>query len=144
MTFTSQGTRCHINAGDNTPEIDKTAYLRALAGTTARKKILQTRRGDDPAQLSTTDRDALPGEAQDLKQLLLASTSYQLRTRFSFAKLRRVIVPPVQIPPELALPNAITHIVAGANIPMTKAMWMRHRARLVRRLPQRVDERVAW
>ncbi|CAI5733419.1 unnamed protein product [Peronospora farinosa] len=107
-------------------------------------KILYTRRAGDPTQLSPTiKRESLPEEAQGLKDLLLSSSSHQVRSRFSFSKLRRVVIPPVQIPPALATPNAFNNIVAGAKIPMTKAMWTRHRARLMQRLPGRVDEKVA-
>ncbi|OWZ02388.1 hypothetical protein PHMEG_00026063 [Phytophthora megakarya] len=83
-----------------------------------------------------------PGAAA--KKILQTRRASQQRSRFSFSKLRRVVVPPVQIPAELNAPNAISNIVAGSKIPMTKAMWMRHRSRLMRRLPGRIDERVAW
>ncbi|POM62949.1 hypothetical protein PHPALM_27839 [Phytophthora palmivora] len=129
----------------------KTDFIRGIQptpvgspGATA-KKILQTRRASDPAKPpDSNNRERLPDEAQGLKDLLLASPSQLQRSRFSFSKLRRVVVPPVQIPPELDAPNAISNIVAGSKIPMTKAMWMRCRSRMMRRLPGRIDERVAW
>ncbi|CAI5746290.1 unnamed protein product [Peronospora destructor] len=93
--------------------------------------------------LLTINSEPVPDEAQGLKNVLLSSSSYQVRTRFSFSKLRRVVVPPVQIPPALTTPNAFNNIVAGAKIPVTKAMWTRHRAQLMQRLPGRVDEKVA-
>ncbi|KAG7380420.1 hypothetical protein PHYPSEUDO_007241 [Phytophthora pseudosyringae] len=125
----------------------KTAFFRAIQPTpvgspgASARKILQTRRASDPQD---NNRRELPEEAQGLKDLLLAAPSPPPRSRFSFSKLRRVVVPPVQIPPELDAPNAISNIVAGSKIPMTKAMWVRRRARMVRRLPGRIDERVAW
>ncbi|KAL4116502.1 hypothetical protein PRIC2_011955 [Phytophthora ramorum] len=104
------------------------------------KKMLQSRDPSPPSNQS----EQLPDEAQDLKNLLLSTPSYGQRSRFSFSKLRRVVRPPVQIPPELDTPNAVSNIVAGCKIPMTKAMWLRRRARMMRRLPGRIDERVAW
>uniref|UniRef100_M4BVT6 Uncharacterized protein n=1 Tax=Hyaloperonospora arabidopsidis (strain Emoy2) TaxID=559515 RepID=M4BVT6_HYAAE len=113
------------------------------------KKILQTCcRVNEPMQLEEINdihiSEPLTGDAQELKELLIASSSYKQHLRFSFSKLRRVVVPPVQIPFELATARAIGSIVAGVRIPMTKAMWTWHRARLMQRLPRRVDERVAW
>ncbi|KAG6592519.1 Molybdopterin synthase catalytic subunit [Phytophthora cinnamomi] len=118
-------------------------------GATARK-ILQSRAPSKPHAGSNNNNnnnnshELLPDEAQGLKDLLLSTPSHQQRSRFSFLKLKRVVVPPVQIPPELNTPNAISNIVAGSKIPMTKAMWMRRRARMMRRVPGRIDERVAW
>ncbi|KAK1942015.1 hypothetical protein P3T76_006337 [Phytophthora citrophthora] len=113
-------------------------------GATA-KKILQSRRASAPAKLQdNNESDLLPEEAQELKDLLLSTPSHQQHSRFSFMKFRRVVVPPVQIPPELNTPNAISNIVAGSKIPMTKAMFMRRRSRMMRRVPGRIDERVAW
>ncbi|KAF1784930.1 EF-Hand 1, calcium-binding site [Phytophthora cactorum] len=98
------------------------------------KKILQTRRASDPALTSNNNnQEPLPEEAQSLKDLLLSAPSQYQRSRFSFLKLKRSWPP-----------NAINNIVAGSKIPMTKAMWKRHRARMMRRLPGRIDERVAW
>ncbi|KAG7398366.1 hypothetical protein PHYBOEH_011274 [Phytophthora boehmeriae] len=107
--------------------------------STAAKKLLQTRQPNDVSEPETS----LPEEAQELKGRLCASRS-ATPTRFSFSRLRRVVVPPVQIPAELAAPNAVSNVVGGAKIPMTRAMWKRHRARMLRRLPGRIDERVAW
>ncbi|KAG6973631.1 hypothetical protein JG688_00003439 [Phytophthora aleatoria] len=129
----------------------KSSFFRGIQPTpvgspgASAKKILQTRRASDPALTSNNNnQEPLPEEAQSLKDLLLSAPSQYQRSRFSFLKLKRVVVPPVQIPPELAAPNAINNIVAGSKIPMTKAMWKRHRARMMRRLPGRIDERVAW
>ncbi|KAE9004760.1 hypothetical protein PR003_g18127 [Phytophthora rubi] len=126
-----------------------TAFFRGIQptpvgspGATARK-ILQSRAPSKP-QDDSNQHELLPDEAQGLKDLLLSTPSRQQRSCFSFLKLRRVVVPPVQIPPELDTPNAVSNIVAGSKIPMTKAMWMRHRARMMRRVPGRIDERVAW
>ncbi|RLN70577.1 hypothetical protein BBJ28_00008888, partial [Nothophytophthora sp. Chile5] len=105
------------------------------------KKMLHTRRLRD-ASGPEIESERLPEEAQELKDLLRASATRH-GTRFSFSRLRRVVVPPVEIPVELAIPNAVTNLVAGVKIPMTKAMWQRHRERLVLRLPVRVDEACA-
>ena len=114
------------------------------------KKILHTRcLANESTQLydpneNNSHKHFLSGDARDLKELLLASSSYKRHLRFSFSKLRHVVVPPVQIPAELATPRAVSNTVAGVRIPMTKAMWTWRRARLMRRLPRRVDEEVAW
>ncbi|EGZ09162.1 hypothetical protein PHYSODRAFT_524546 [Phytophthora sojae] len=115
----------------------------------AARKILQSRAPSKPQDCSSSrssnqQLEPLPDEAQGLKDLLLSAPSQQQRSRFSFLKLKRVVVPPVKIPPELDTPNAVSNIVAGSKIPMTKAMWMRRRARMMRRVPGRIDERVAW
>ncbi|ETI41160.1 hypothetical protein F443_13596 [Phytophthora nicotianae P1569] len=129
----------------------KSSFFRGIQPTpvgspgASAKKILQIRRASDPALITcSNNQEPLPEEAQSLKDLLLAAPSQYQRSRFSFLKLKRVVVPPVQIPAELAAPNVINNIVAGSKIPMTKAMWKRHRARLMRRLPGRIDERIAW
>ncbi|CAI5739052.1 unnamed protein product [Hyaloperonospora brassicae] len=116
---------------------------------TATKILHSRRRANESTQLydpngNNRHKHLLSGDARDLKDLLLASSSYKQHLRFSFSKLRHVVVPPVQIPAELATPRAISNTVAGVRIPMTKAMWTWRRARLMRRLPQRVDEEVAW
>ncbi|TDH66279.1 hypothetical protein CCR75_007130 [Bremia lactucae] len=103
------------------------------------QKFLQT---INPA--GDTNQELLPEEAQGLKNLLLSASSRNQYSRFSFFKLKRVVVPPVKIPPELATPNATNIIVAGSRIPMTKDMWTRHRVRMLRRLPRCIDEVDAW
>lgn len=106
------------------------------------RKILQTRHA--ALGHSSNNQELLPEEAQRLKDLLLSDTSHQQHSRFNIFKFKRVVVPPVQIPPKLANPHATSNIVAGSRIPVTKGMSMRCRARMMRRLPRRIDERVAW
>jgi hypothetical protein len=126
----------------------KTAFLRGVQPTAvgspdaAARKMLQTRRASEPTLPQHSNQ--LPEEAQGLKDLLLNTPSLQQHSRFSFSRLKRVVVPPVQIPRELDTPNAISNIVAGSKVAMTRAMNMRRRARMMQRLPGRIDERVAW
>ncbi|CEG48379.1 uncharacterized protein PHALS_06204 [Plasmopara halstedii] len=109
------------------------------------KKILQTQHAGYPALAQNSKPyELLPEEAQRLKDLLLANASRQQHSRFNIFKLKRVVIPPVQIPPELSTPHAMNNIVAGSRIPVTKTMSMRCRARMLRRLPRRIDEHVAW
>ncbi|TYZ65990.1 hypothetical protein PybrP1_007441 [[Pythium] brassicae (nom. inval.)] len=88
-------------------------------------------------------KSGLSREAAELKQRVLAAHPDSL-VRFSFSSMRRVVTPPVAIPPFLASPRVTTMVVSGKRVPMTRAMWEKRKKQLTRRLPDRVDEQLSW
>ncbi|CAH0488164.1 unnamed protein product [Peronospora farinosa] len=64
----------------------------------------------------------LPEEAQKLKEKILRSHKAK-PTRFSLSHMKTVVVPPVDIPREMNCQRALTMIVAGRNVPLTRTMW---------------------
>lgn len=94
---------------------------------------------DDPVTSDTSDK--LSEEAQALKELLLRQRS-RLH-RFSLSRMRKVVVPPVEIPHPLDVPGGLAYLVSGTKIPMTLDMSRRHRKKLIRRLPDTINERAA-
>ncbi|GAB9466341.1 hypothetical protein Gpo141_00003719 [Globisporangium polare] len=86
-------------------------------------------------------KSGLSREAAELKQRICA-TCPDTVVRFSFSSMKRLVTPPVSIPPHLASARARTTVVSGKHIPMTKAMWEKSKSLLQRRLPYRIDEQV--
>lgn len=85
------------------------AHACGLAGAAARK-ILQSRAPSKPQDCSSSrssnqQLEPLPDEAQGLKDLLLSAPSQQQRSRFSFLKLKRVVVPPSRSRPSSTRPT---------------------------------------
>lgn len=109
------------------------------AGASMQAK-LEPEREAQPAASPTTS-DALGEEARALKELLLRQRS-RLH-RFSLSRMRKVVVPPVDIPHPLDVPGGLAYLVSGIKIPMTRDMARRHRKKLVRRLPATISERDA-
>lgn len=88
-------------------------------------------------------KSGLSREAAELKQRVMAACPDSL-VRFSFSCMRRVVTPPVSIPPWLASPRVATMVVSGKRVPMTRAMWEKRKKQLAHRLPDRVDEQLCW
>ncbi|KAF1321790.1 hypothetical protein FI667_g11684, partial [Globisporangium splendens] len=85
----------------------------------------------------------LSREAAELKQRI-KDTCPATVFKFSFSCMRRLVIPPVAIPRNLACVRAKTTVVSGKHIPMTKAMWEKQKQQLTQRLPDRIDERISY
>lgn len=81
----------------------------------------------------------LPEEAESLKQLIRRKWPVSA-FRFKFRLMKRIVVPPVQIPAEFAHVRAWAAMVSGIRIPLTKTMWRRQRQKLLSQLPDTVNE----
>ncbi|RLN89461.1 hypothetical protein BBJ28_00023118 [Nothophytophthora sp. Chile5] len=91
-------------------------------------------------QATVLPQDDLPPEASELKRRIWNSHPTPAY-KFRLGKMKRMAVPPVEIPPSLADPSALEHMVAGKSIPMTKSMWQQQRYLFkMRRLPSRINE----
>lgn len=88
-------------------------------------------------------KSGLSREAAELKQRI-KTTCPDTIMKFSFSCMRRVVTPPVAIPHGLASERALSTVVAGKRIPMTRAMWEKRKHQLERRLPDRIDEYLSW
>ncbi|GAB9468993.1 hypothetical protein Gpo141_00006289 [Globisporangium polare] len=64
----------------------------------------------------------LPADVQQLKEKILESHPEKL-TRFSLSHMKRIAIPPVEIPKKLKSRSAISTVVSGKNVPFTKNMW---------------------
>ncbi|RLN49257.1 hypothetical protein BBJ29_007942 [Phytophthora kernoviae] len=64
----------------------------------------------------------LPKEAQNLKEMILRTHKMKL-TRFSLSHMKKVVVPPVDIPREMSSHRAMSATVAGHSVPLTRCMW---------------------
>ncbi|DAZ93171.1 TPA: hypothetical protein N0F65_005521 [Lagenidium giganteum] len=71
---------------------------------------------------SAPEPEPLPLEVVELKRKLLEVHPSKCM-RFSLSHMRRVAIPPVEIPESLNAPRAISAVVAGKNVPFTKHMW---------------------
>ncbi|TDH71242.1 hypothetical protein CCR75_007923 [Bremia lactucae] len=69
-----------------------------------------------------TGAETLPEEAQQLKEKIMRLHQSK-RTRFSLSYMRKRVVPPVEIPKEINSQCALSAIVAGRNVPLTRCMW---------------------
>ncbi|KAE9292825.1 hypothetical protein PF008_g24961 [Phytophthora fragariae] len=88
--------------------------------------------------------DNLPPQAAALKRRIWASHPGSL-FKFRFDKLRRVVVPPVEIPAPLSDPTLRSHMVSSKTIPVTRLMCQQQRDLLkTKRLPSRIREGVAY
>lgn len=85
----------------------------------------------------------VPEEAESLKQLIRRKWPVSA-FRFKFRLMKRVVIPPVQIPTEFAHVRAWAAMVSGIRIPLTKKMWRRQRQRLLSRLPDTICERIGY
>jgi hypothetical protein len=104
--------------------------------------LVQTKLAPESKEQPTVSTsDALSEEARALKEMLLRQRS-RLH-RFSLSRMRKVVVPPVDIPHPLDVPGGLAYLVSGIKIPMTRDMARRHRKKLVRRLPATISERDA-
>ncbi|OWY93266.1 hypothetical protein PHMEG_00037401 [Phytophthora megakarya] len=84
--------------------------------------------------------DDLPPEASTLKRRNPGSVY-----KFRLDKLKRVVIPPVEIPAPLSDPTILTYMVAGKTIPMTRLMWQQQRDFIkTKRLPYRIREGIAY
>ncbi|CAI5747293.1 unnamed protein product [Peronospora destructor] len=79
----------------------------------------------------------LPEEAQKLKEKILRSHNAK-STRFSLSHMKTVVVPPVDIPREMKCQRALTTIVAGRNVPLTRCMWdnTKRKAHYMEQIPE--------
>ncbi|CAH0522533.1 unnamed protein product [Peronospora belbahrii] len=64
----------------------------------------------------------LPEEAQQLKEKILRTHKLKL-TRFSLSHMKKIVVPPVEIPKEMNSHRALSVTVAGRSVPLTRCMW---------------------
>lgn len=88
-------------------------------------------------------KSGLSREAAELKQRICVTCPNTV-VRFSFSCMKRLVTPPVSIPPHLASARARTTVVSGKHIPMTKAMWEKSKSLLQCRLLDRIDEQVGY
>ncbi|KUF81951.1 hypothetical protein AM587_10005450 [Phytophthora nicotianae] len=88
--------------------------------------------------------DKLPTEAAALKRRIWDSHPDSFY-KFRLDKMKRVVIPPVEIPPPLSDPTLFTYTVSGKTAPMTRLMWQQHRDLLkAKRLPSRIREGIAY
>ncbi|KAG7375610.1 hypothetical protein PHYPSEUDO_000500 [Phytophthora pseudosyringae] len=88
--------------------------------------------------------DDLPPEAAALKRRIWDSHPGSVY-KFRLDKMKRVVTPPVEIPPPLSEPTLRTHMVSGKTIPLTRLMWRQQRDLFkTKRLPSRIREGVAY
>ncbi|GMF56093.1 unnamed protein product [Phytophthora fragariaefolia] len=88
--------------------------------------------------------DNLPPEAAALKRRIWESHPGSV-IKFRLDKMRRVVRPPVEIPPPLSDPTLLSHMVSGKTIPVTRLMWQQQRDLLkTKRLPSRIREGIAY
>ncbi|OWY98101.1 hypothetical protein PHMEG_00031220 [Phytophthora megakarya] len=88
--------------------------------------------------------DDLPPEASTLKHRIWDSHPGSVY-KFRLDKLKRVVIPPVEIPAPLSDPTILTYMVAGKTIPMTRLMWQQQRDFIkTKRLPYRIREGIAY
>ncbi|KAL7687733.1 hypothetical protein Plhal304r1_c021g0074331 [Plasmopara halstedii] len=66
--------------------------------------------------------EMLPKEAQELKEKILRTHKTKLM-RFSMTYMKKRVEPPVEIPDELNNQHALSTIVAGRRVPLTRCMW---------------------
>lgn len=90
---------------------------------------------------SSTPAAPLPADAQQLKDKILAAHPEKL-TRFSLSHMRRIAIPPVEIPKKLDGRFVVTTIVSGKTVPLTRRMW-ENRKKRARRLDM-IDEFVVY
>lgn len=115
---------------------DPSSSTRAVGGTLKKKKELAAT--PSPRLSRTTHsnghpaEDPLPQECEALKQKI-RQVHPEKTSRFSLSAMKRVAIPPVDIPETFT--NAPT-IVAGKRVLFTKSSWMRrrHELRLLRRI----------
>ncbi|KAF1788564.1 hypothetical protein PC129_g11024 [Phytophthora cactorum] len=88
--------------------------------------------------------DDLPTEAAVLKRRIWASHPGSVY-KFRLDKMKRVVTPPVEIPPPMSDPTLLTHTVSGKTIPMTRLMWQQQRDLFkTKRLLGRIREGIAY
>lgn len=66
--------------------------------------------------------ESLPSDVRELKQMILQSHPTKL-IRFSLSHMKHVATPPVEIPKKLGGRRALSTVVAGKKVPLTKQMW---------------------
>ncbi|KAG7388482.1 hypothetical protein PHYBOEH_007854 [Phytophthora boehmeriae] len=88
--------------------------------------------------------DDLPPAAAALKRRIWESHPQQLY-KFRLGKMKHVVQPPVEIPPDLADPNVRTRMVSGKAVAVTRFMWQQQRDQFrIKRLPSRIREGCAY
>ncbi|KAL3670974.1 hypothetical protein V7S43_004159 [Phytophthora oleae] len=105
--------------GMSMPWGSETAY--AMLQTSTPASNTQPRK--QPRKLPSDD---LPPEAAALKRRIWDSHPGSL-FRFRLDRMKRVVTPPVEIPPPLSDPTLLTHLVSGKTIPVTRFMWHQQR-----------------
>lgn len=70
----------------------------------------------------------LPADVQQLKDKILETHPEKL-TRFSLSHMRRIAIPPVEIPKSLKSRSAVSTVVSGKSVPLTKQMWENRKKR---------------
>lgn len=81
----------------------------------AKQPLAGRRRGQQPPV-------ELPSDVRELKQMILETHPMKL-VRFSLSHLKHVATPPVDIPKKLGGRRAVSTVVAGKKVPLTKQMW---------------------
>ncbi|KAF1332786.1 hypothetical protein FI667_g3335, partial [Globisporangium splendens] len=64
----------------------------------------------------------LPADVQELKEKILETHPEKLM-RFSLSHMKRVAIPPVDIPKNFCAKRALSTVVSGKKVPFTKHMW---------------------
>ncbi|DAZ95311.1 TPA: hypothetical protein N0F65_006564 [Lagenidium giganteum] len=72
----------------------------------------------------------MPAQVLELKQRLLHDKLGLKTRRFSFSRMRHVVIPPVEIPVDLRSIRLKNALVAGRRVPMTRSMWDRQKRSL--------------
>jgi hypothetical protein len=79
-------------------------------------------RSTEPAHRPRHPRQNSTAEAQQLKEKILRTNKAKL-TRFSLSRMKKRVVPPVDIPKEMNSHRALSATVAGRSVPLTRCMW---------------------
>jgi hypothetical protein len=79
-------------------------------------------RSTEPAHRPRHPRQNSTAEAQQLKEKILRTNKAKL-TRFSLSRMKKRVVPPVEIPKEMNSHRALSVTVAGRSVPLTRCMW---------------------
>uniref|UniRef100_K3W8Q0 Uncharacterized protein n=1 Tax=Globisporangium ultimum (strain ATCC 200006 / CBS 805.95 / DAOM BR144) TaxID=431595 RepID=K3W8Q0_GLOUD len=119
------------------------AYARSTAATNQLHGSIVKKKKQAKKPSTRLLHNGLSREAAELKQHI-KDTCPATAFKFSFSCMRRLVIPPVAIPRNLACVRAKTTVVSGKHIPMTKAMWEKQKQQLTQRLPDCIDERISY
>jgi hypothetical protein len=88
--------------------------------------------------------DDLPPEAAALKRRIWDAHPGSVY-KFRLDKMKRMVTPPVEIPPPLSDPTVMHHMVSGKLVPVTRFMQQQQRDLFkLKRLPSRIREGISY
>lgn len=125
------------------PEVEKkTKKVRENAQRSSDASIMPVTISSDRLHSRRTDTGvykSVLSEVTQLKQAIL-KTHPKKTYRFSFSTMKRVVLPPVDIPDELAHWTVTDTRVAGRTIPMTRTMYNLKKFHMKKHLPASIVE----